>query len=47
MKRTLLEEVVIRTNASIRIKGDTTEFVADSFKVRDGATVEVSRPDIG
>ena len=40
MKSKLLEEVVIRTNASIRIKGDTTEFVADSFKVKDGATVE-------
>ncbi len=40
LKSKLLEEVVIRTNASIRIKGDTTEFVADSFKVRDGATVE-------
>ena len=40
MKSKLLEEAVIRTNASIRIKGDTTEFVADSFKVRDGATVE-------
>jgi Outer membrane protein beta-barrel family/Carboxypeptidase regulatory-like domain len=40
MKSKLLDEVVIRTAAAIRIKGDTTEFVADSFKVRDGATVE-------
>ncbi|MBK5271725.1 MAG: TonB-dependent receptor [Bacteroidia bacterium] len=39
-KSVLLREVVIRANASIRIKGDTTEFVADSFKVKDGATVE-------
>jgi hypothetical protein len=39
-KAVLLKEVVIRTNAAIRIKGDTTEFVADSFKVKQGATVE-------
>lgn len=39
-KSKLLDEVVIRTSSGIRIKGDTTEFVADSFKVRDGATVE-------
>ncbi len=36
----LLDEVVIRTGTAIRIKGDTTEFTADSFKVREGATVE-------
>ena len=36
----LLKEVVIRTNATMRIKGDTTEFTADSFHVREGATVE-------
>lgn len=36
----LLKEVVIRTNAAVRVKGDTTEFTADSFKVREGATVE-------
>lgn len=36
----LLQEVVIRSGSSIRIKGDTTEFVADSFKVKEGATVE-------
>ena len=36
----LLKEVVIRTNATMRIKGDTTEFTADSFKVKEGATVE-------
>jgi len=36
----LLEEVIVRTGSSIRIKGDTTEFTADSFKVKEGATVE-------
>jgi hypothetical protein len=36
----LLKEVLVISNNSIRIKGDTTEFVADSFKVREGATVE-------
>jgi len=36
----LLNAVVIRSAGSIRIKGDTTEFVADSFHVKDGATVE-------
>lgn len=39
-KAQLLEEVVIRGVQAIRIKGDTTEFLADSFAVRDGATVE-------
>lgn len=36
----LLNEVIVRTTGAMRIKGDTTEFVADSFKVREGATVE-------
>ncbi|MGV3529189.1 MAG: TonB-dependent receptor [Flavisolibacter sp.] len=36
----LLDAVVIRTGGAIRIKGDTTEFVADSFKLHEGATVE-------
>lgn len=36
----LLKEVIIRNNNTMRIKGDTTEFVADSFKVKEGATVE-------
>ena len=40
LKSKVLEEVVIRTGSAIRIKGDTTEFVADSFKVKEGATVE-------
>jgi hypothetical protein len=39
-KSVLLQEVVIRTNAAIKQKGDTTEFTADSFKVKEGATVE-------
>jgi len=36
----LLDAVIIKTVGAIRIKGDTTEFVADSFKVKEGATVE-------
>ena len=35
----LLEEIIIRQQ-SIRIKGDTTEFTADSFYVKPNATVE-------
>lgn len=40
LKTQLLDAVVIRSAGAIRIKGDTTEFVADSFHVKDGATVE-------
>lgn len=40
LKSKMLEEVVIRTGSAVKIKGDTTEFVADSFKVKEGATVE-------
>jgi len=40
LKASLLDAVVIRSAGAIRIKGDTTEFVADSFKVKEGATVE-------
>jgi hypothetical protein len=36
----LMKEIVIRGGAAIRIKGDTTEFTADSFAVKEGATVE-------
>ncbi len=37
----LLEEVVLhKRRSAITIKGDTTEFAADSFKVADGATVD-------
>jgi hypothetical protein len=39
-KATLLQEVVIQSGRAIRIKGDTTEYVADSFIVKEGATVE-------
>ncbi|HEY1113570.1 MAG TPA: outer membrane beta-barrel protein, partial [Chitinophagaceae bacterium] len=39
-KSLLLKEVIIRSGQAIRIKGDTTEFAADSFVVKDGATVE-------
>lgn len=40
-KANLLREVVIREKLdAIRLKGDTTEFLADSFQVRQGATVE-------
>ncbi|MEO6814440.1 MAG: carboxypeptidase regulatory-like domain-containing protein, partial [Ginsengibacter sp.] len=38
-KAKLLEEIIVR-QAAIRIKGDTTEFTADSFHVRPNATVE-------
>ena len=37
----ILQEVIVKqTVGAIRIKGDTTEFVADSFKVQPNATVE-------
>jgi hypothetical protein len=36
----LLQEVVIRQKGAIRIKGDTTVYLADSFKVDDNANVE-------
>ena len=40
-KAHLLNEFVItRQIAAIKIKGDTTEYVADSFKVKEGANVE-------
>lgn len=39
-KMKLLEEVVVTSGAPIRIKGDTTVYTADSFKVREGANVE-------
>jgi hypothetical protein len=41
LRSQLLAEVVVRQKiGAIRIKGDTTEYKADSFKVREGATVE-------
>ena len=36
----LLNEVVIRQNIAIRLKGDTIEYKADSFKVAEGASVK-------
>jgi Outer membrane protein beta-barrel family len=40
-KSHLLSEFVLKQQiGAIKIKGDTTEYVADSFKVRDNATVE-------
>ena len=41
LKAKLLEEVVVKQKISaIKIKGDTTEFTADSFHVQANATVE-------
>ncbi len=39
-KSKLLEAVVIKTGGAIRIKGDTTIYTADSFKVSANANVE-------
>jgi hypothetical protein len=39
LKAIILKEVIVRQSA-IRINGDTTEFNSNSFKVREGATVE-------
>ena len=39
-KTKLLEAIIVRTGSPIRIKGDTTIYTADSFKVRAGANVE-------
>lgn len=39
-KALLLKEIVIKTGQAIKFKGDTTEYAADSFVVREGATVE-------
>jgi hypothetical protein len=41
LKSQLLQEVVVQHKlGAIRIKGDTTEYIADSFKLGTGATVE-------
>lgn len=41
LKSKLLEDVMVRTRiAAIRMKGDTIEYKADSFKVSAGASVE-------
>ncbi len=39
-KSKLLAEVIVKSGSPIRIKGDTTVYTADSFKVRPGANVE-------
>jgi hypothetical protein len=39
-KSKLLEEVIVKTGSPIKIKGDTTIYTADSFKVRPGANVQ-------
>ncbi|MFT4203540.1 MAG: TonB-dependent receptor [Chitinophagaceae bacterium] len=40
-KAKILEDVIVKqTVSAIKIKGDTTEFIADSFKVQPNATVE-------
>lgn len=39
-KSKLLEEVIVKTGSPIKIKGDTTVYTADSFRVRAGANVE-------
>ena len=40
LKSTLLQTVVVNGNKAVRIKGDTTEFNADSFRTEAGASVE-------
>ncbi|MDB5245736.1 MAG: hypothetical protein JWQ40_130 [Segetibacter sp.] len=41
LRSKILQEVLVKTKvAAMRMKGDTTEYVADSFKVREGASVE-------
>jgi hypothetical protein len=40
LKSELLKTFVVNGNAAIRLKGDTTEFKADSFKVQPNASVE-------
>ena len=39
-KSQLLQEVIVSNAGAIRIKGDTTEYKADSFHLKAGATVE-------
>ena len=39
-KSKLLAEVILKSGSPIRIKGDTTVYTADSFRVRPGANVE-------
>ncbi len=39
-KSVLLKEIIIRQNNAMRLKGDTLEYTADSFKVRANASAE-------
>lgn len=39
-KNKVLKEVLITTNKAVTISGDTITYVADSFKLQDGANVE-------
>ncbi len=39
-KGTLLKEIIVKSGAPLRIKGDTTVYTADSFKVSANANVE-------
>jgi len=39
-KIVLLNEVIVWNRSPFRVKGDTTEFIADSFLLKEGATVE-------
>ena len=39
-KSILLKEIIIRQNNAMRLKGDTLEYTADSFKVRANASAE-------
>lgn len=39
-KAKLLEEVIVKANKAMFLRGDTTVFTADSFKVAEGANVE-------
>ena len=39
-KARLLQEVIVKSGSPIKIKGDTTEYTADSFRVQANANVE-------
>ncbi|MCH5718679.1 carboxypeptidase-like regulatory domain-containing protein [Niabella hibiscisoli] len=39
-KAKLLDEVIVKANKAMFMRGDTTVFTADSFKVAEGANVE-------
>lgn len=40
LKSQVLQEVIVSNSGAIKVKGDTTEYKADSFHVKPGATVE-------